>query len=784
MSDAADKSLRVNRRDFLKFAVFTGAGITLGKYLRDYTLKYETFRERWGEGPGIEAWKLSVCRQCPAGCGLRVRLVDGDAKKLDGNPLCPIARGTTCPKGQAGLQALYDPGRLLGPVRRVGARGAGQWERITWDAALAEVQSKLGALRTQGNPQALAWIAERNDATQGQLIRRFMQAYGSPNLFEFVDLRDEAARAAATFCQGIEEFPGYDLERANYILSFGTPLLESWLSPTWMARQYGHLHRGRKEHRGRFVQIESRLSPTAIKADEWIPANPGTAAALALAIAHVLIREDLYDRAFVEQRAFGFADWIDAAGKEHEGFRTLVLRDFAPDDVTKLTGVPVTTILRLARELATQKPAVAIGEQVPLSGGVALAWAVHALNALNGMVDREGGVLTQRPLPLKPLPDLARQETAQPLVATAASIPGLADAIAAGKPYPVQALFVSSSRFFAVAPESEKFFRAVGKIPFIVSFSSALDDSAAFADLILPDHSPLEKWQDVVPLPVNGAPVWAVSQPALEPLLDTRHTGEVVMELGRKLGGGVAAAFPWKDAPEVLRFVAEGLYEARRGTPFTTPYEGDWTKRLETGGWWIPSAKTFDEFWEQVLKAGGWFDPIYQYERWPRVFKTPSGKFQFVSETQPRPEIAPPQWAGNEREFPLKLHAFTVLTTGTLENPNQPFLQETLAPQVYARWENWVELNPATAQRLGFASGDSVWLESPLGKLRLRARVFAGAMPDVASVLLGHEHRGGGEFVAKRERSVADLVAYRPDAAGLPVAATTRVKLSKVMGGA
>jgi menaquinone reductase, molybdopterin-binding-like subunit len=769
MSDHDNKIKSNSRRDFIKFTGFTAAGVTLGKYLRDYALRYELFNPQWADrGPGIESRKLSVCRQCPAGCGLRVRLVDGDVKKLDGNPLCPVARGTLCPKGQAGVQSLYNPDRLVGPVRRSGPRGSGQWERIGWDEAMQEVQSKLDSLRTEGNPQSVAWIAERNDATQGRLIRRFMRAYGSPNLFEFVDMRDESARLSMNASQGVDEFPAYDMRNVNFIISFGTPVLESWLSPTWMNRQYGRLRRGRPDRRGRLVQIESRMSPTAIAADEWIPIEPGTEAALALAIAHVMIREGLYDRTFVEEHTVGFDG--------DDGFRSTVLREYSPGDVSARTGISVTIIFRLARELAAQKPALVIGEHTPLSGGISLASAVHALNALNGMIDNEGGLLTQRPLPLKPLPDLVPDETArqgltQPLIELPTVLPRVADAITESNPYPLQALFISSSRFFNVAPEAEKFYASTAKIPFIVSFSSVLDDSAAFADLILPDHSPLEKWQDAAPLPVNGRPVWAVSAPAIEPLLDTRHTGEVVMELGRNLG-----AFPWKDITEVLRFEAEGLFEARRGTPYTTPYESAWISQLETGGWWIPSARTFSEFWRQLLDNGGWFDPVYHYERWPRVLRTTSGKFEF----RPVQQFEPVKWVGSERDYPFKLKVFTVLTTAGLENPNQPFLRETLAPQVYARWKNWVELNPNTAKQLGVADKDWVWLESPLGKLRMRILTFAGAMPDVVSVMIGHEHREGGEFVIKNEGTVADLVAYRNDATNtIPLAATTRVKVYK-----
>jgi menaquinone reductase, molybdopterin-binding-like subunit len=787
MTASSDRTSGSTRRTFLKAAAATGAGVTLGALFRGYALDRDLFGERWSSGPGTETWRLGLCRQCGAGCSVRVRLVNGDARNLRGNPLCPLARGTLCPKGQAALQALYNPDRLVGPVRRVGGRGEGRWERISWSDAQTEIAGKLGALRQAGRPEALVWLAERDDATQGQLLRRFVRAYGSPNYFEFVGTRDSSARGAMRSCQGVDEFPVYDLENANFVLSFSTPLLESWMAPAWVARQYGHLHRGRPERRGRFVQIEPRLSPTAVKADQWIPIRPGTEAHLALAIAHVLIREDLYDRAFVQEHAFGFSDWTDAAGNEHEGFRAKVLRDFAPGDIAAVTGVPVTTILRLARELSGGKPSVAVGERAPLSGGLGLAWAVHTLNALNGMVDREGGVLTQRALPLKPFPEAvldepARAGLARPPLAAAAGFSGIGEALGAGASSPVEALFLSSARFLSVSPGREKFLQAVEQIPWVVSFSTALDDTAAFADLILPDHSPLEKWHDSAPLPISGAPLWAVAQPALEPLFDTRHTAEVVMDLGRSLGGPLAQAFPWSTAPEVLRFAAQGLFETRRGLPYATADEGAWMKQLEAAGWWAPSARSFEEFWDQLLRAGGWFDPLYSYEQWQRALRTPTGRFEFTSSTFPAPKIEQPQWAGDAEAFPLKLNVFTTLATGGLEDPNQPFLQEALGPHVHARWDAWVELNPQTAHALGIDNGSWVWLESPQGKVRLRAYAFPGALPDVASALIGHEHRDGGRYVTKRPAAVADLVAYRADEAGTALAATTRVKIYKARG--
>ncbi|MBI4552200.1 MAG: molybdopterin-dependent oxidoreductase, partial [Candidatus Latescibacteria bacterium] len=279
--------MKVNRREFLTFAGFTVAGVTLGRLGRDRILAHETFKESWGDGPGVEQWVRSVCGQCPAGCGLNVRVVDGHAVKIEGNELCPVSRGGLCPKGAAGLQALYDPDRLVGPVQRLGPRGSGRWKRIGWEEALRIVATRLGALRQQGQPQSVVWLTGRQSGMIGQLLRRFCEAYGTPNFLEIPDLYDETSTLVAWATHGIAAPLGYDLEHTAYLLSFGSPILESWRSPVWANRAYGRLRRGRPDRRGRFIQVESRLSPTAAKADEWIPINPGTEAALALGIAHV-----------------------------------------------------------------------------------------------------------------------------------------------------------------------------------------------------------------------------------------------------------------------------------------------------------------------------------------------------------------------------------------------------------------------------------------------------------------------------------------------------------------
>ena len=156
-----------------------------------------------------------------------------------------------------------------------------------------------------------------------------------------------------------------------------------FVSPVRMLRVYGYLRQERPGPKAKIIQIESRFSATAAKADEWVPINPGTEGALALGIAYILIREGLYDRPFVDSRTFGFEDWKDSDGKTHVGFKKLVLQEYNVDAVARVTGVPVATVLRIAKEFATHRPAIAVGQMASTNALYSLM-AVHALNALVG----------------------------------------------------------------------------------------------------------------------------------------------------------------------------------------------------------------------------------------------------------------------------------------------------------------------------------------------------------------------------------------------------------------
>ena len=393
---------KVGRRDFMRFTGGGAVGVAVsGVSLHSLASVNEALANEEVEVPGgPESWALGVCTACPAGCGLRVRKIGERAVHVQGNPHHPVNQGGLCPKGVARTQELYHPDRLKAPMKNTGDRKSPRWKAISWDEAISILTSRLKELHSSGHAQGVVLVDRSVPNVVSRLMRSFLAAYGSPNYLTMPSGLD-ALRTALYLQQGVTEPVAYDWERTRYVLSFGVNLLEGWGSPATIMRAFGRWRDPSAGRRTKFTQVEPRFSVTAARADEWVSLRPGTEAALALGIAYVLITEGLYDASFVRDHTFGFEDWRDASGRNHEGFRTLVLSEYHLQEVAAATGVPEETILRLAREFGNNRPAVALGDSQTstLTGNPYSAMAVHSLNALVGSIDSPGGVLVQAPLP-------------------------------------------------------------------------------------------------------------------------------------------------------------------------------------------------------------------------------------------------------------------------------------------------------------------------------------------------------------------------------------------------
>ena len=786
------------RREFLKVSAgVAGSAAFLGSAR---ALANTLTKENAGQlnnQPFIEEVIPTVCLLCPSGCGMLARIVNGDLVKVEGSPMHPINQGALCPKGQAAPELLYNPDRLTGPMRRVGARGDNQWETITWDEAIQSVVDKIIGLRAAGHPERAAILYGEVRGQMRAFLERFMTAIGSPNTISHDSLNIEAAKLGTLLTQGVYDLPAYDLENAHYVLSFGANMLEAGRSPQRMVSGMSYMRRGRAE-RGKVVVFDPRQGITGAKADEWISIVPGTDAALALAIANVIIKTGQFDSDFVLNYAFGFEDFTDNEGKSHKGFKSYVLENFDPRRVEQITGVPATIISRIAGEFAGNPPAVAIlpGKGGLLNGsfgGISAAMAINCLNALVGSLEKTGGVLTQRympcsewpALPIDPIAEDGRKADRADGIGTQIPVgrhayQAVAEHVLDG--YSLDVLFLYDANPIYEAPGGGKFTHTFKQIPFIVSFASFMDESAQNADLVLPEPTFLERWQDDY-IEALGYPGVALRQPVIEPLHDTMNTADFLLKVAKQIGEPVSQAFPWESYEDLLQFRLSEI-----GT--------DWETLKNLGIWLIPGYRF------QRRGAPRWLSEIIGRDR---QLAPKDGRFDFYSrelvcllaelskeelaalgagvsgDALYMPHYAPVEYIGETQNYPFVLNVVTLMSLGPYSAAaNMPSLQEISGMTVGERWDSWVEMNPEAAHELGLHNKDEVWVESPFGELKTKLRLVEGLHRDVVNLPHNQGHSAVGRWA--KDRGVNGLEILNPATepfTGVASFTNTRVKVYK-----
>jgi menaquinone reductase, molybdopterin-binding-like subunit len=708
----------MKRRSFLQISAMTAAGALLAG-CQSANEKLIPFLVPPDEGitPGLASYYASSCRSCPAGCGILVRVSEGRAKKIEGNPEHPVNGGKLCARGQAALQELYHSDRVPQPLKRSGPRGSGQFAKISWAEGLSLLTGQLKALQTQKGTDRLALVTPQLRGTLAGLVSGFLGSFGSPHHLSYELLAPDWLRAANRKSFGQGSLPWYDLAETRYLLSFGAEFVESHLSPVHYGRSFGQMRQGRDTVRGHFSYVGARLSLTGASADRWMPARPGSEGALALGLCRLILTESPFDRGA-----------LAASGLSAEGLLA-GLEDYRLPRVAQMTGLTEQVIADVAREFATTRPALAMaGEGVAFqSNGAEAVRAVGLLNLLVGNLNRPGGVA----------PDLASPEGPEHSFADLLSLVGAmrGDRIALA--------LIQGNPVHAVPPATG-FQAALARVPYVVSFSTLLDDTALQADLILPDHTALESWGDVIPLAGTRQPVVGLMQPVVTPVFDTRQFPDVLLAVASELGGSLGAALPYQSFQELLK--------------------------KQTLRRFAPGAKDSDTVWEGLLQKGGHFGK-----------KAGPGKGYRWASGAPLPAPGEPRFAGDEKQFPLHLQVYPSTAFYDGRGAALPWLQQLPDPMSTAVWDSWVEINPKTAAGLGIGFGDLVEVSSPQGSLRLPAVIYPGIRPDLVAIPLGQGQRGGGRYAQGRGVNPLGLLALGPDAAAPgPHWGATRVKVARI----
>ncbi len=655
---------------------------------------------------GLER-KTAICGLCGKSCLMNAYMKNGRLIKVEGNRSLPHASGHLCSKGAAYRQYLYHPDRLLYPMRRVGVRGEGKFERISWDEALNEISQRLLKSRCEHGAEQTVFFAGHPKWFRPQLAE-LADKFGTPNYGSESSTCAYSVRMACRSCFGTD----VSMIRPDFV---HCRTLVIWgVNRAYSDSVSGTVSFLRAVESGKnIIVIDPRITPEAQRATLHLRPFPGTDGALAMAIANVMISEELYDREFVEQYTIGFEEY-----KQH-------VQSFSPERAEKICGVPAPDIERAARMMCIERPTsmqLSASPVVHNVNGFHNCRAVLLLNALTGCYGVKGGVMS--PIASKATlkgtfagPAADRRQAERDLShslypAWAALLPSeaqlsrLAEFIGGGGDYPVRNL-VGFGLNHHMWPRPDLLEKAFDQLKLLVNVDLFMTDTCRYCDILLPASVSLEREQ----IEILGGDTVYYQPRVVDTSGEAKSDIEIIFSLARCLGFGIGSP-EMSSHDDYLRMMLEptGLsLDELRAAP---------------GGLLKSRQKSMEKSTEEI-----------------RSVKTPSGKIEFISTTLTQCGVSPlPEWRDYRKELPMEEYPF-ILATGT--RLPQLFHSRTYRMPWLAELEkiDKVEIHPKDASVLGIAQGEPVRLSTPFGSVELWADLRGECLPGVVNVYHGSESK-------------------------------------------
>jgi thiosulfate reductase/polysulfide reductase chain A len=683
----------ISRRQFLKLGSLSLGALAASQFIAPQAARAARLRM---DDPNGDGYIPTLCEMCVWRCGVRARVKDGRVVKLEGNPDNPHSKGKLCARGQSGLMNTYDPDRVLTPLIRVGKRGEGLFRKATWDEALDLTAQKMLDIKNQYGPEAMIFSSTHN-LSQVQ-FENLLYAYGSPNYGTQRSLCFNAMITAFLLTYGIEE-PSRNYDNVEFILMVGRNMMEA-ISTSETSELSRALSRGAK-----LVYLDPRYTKTASKATEWIPIRPGTDSAFLLAMISVITTNELADCEFVKKYVVG----CDGIQEE--------MRRYTPQWAEQITGVPASTVDRIAREYAAAKHNAMAHPGWRTSNFInsfQTERAIATLNALSGNVLTPGGCLSADiaaegaglgvpPQPPYPRVSALRLDGAlwkYPLVPLKLGVfQELRDAILTGEPYQAHGWFIARQNPVLSLPDRQRTLEAFGKMDFIAVVDILPNDSAWFADVILPEASYLERYDPLLPV---GDKAW-LRQPVIEPQGEAKSALWIYKQLGERLGLG-----------DFFQYTDEEDYIRQQLAPLGTSLE--------------------------EVKINGYAEMPSREQNEEIVFNTPSGKIEVYSETLAKAGFSPwPAWEAPPQPKPGTFY----LLTGKVGQHTQMGTQNNLLLHKYQD-DPRLWMHPDAAQSLGLTDGDLVQVTSEVGEVKVALKVTQAIRSDCVYLTPGFGHVSKG----------------------------------------
>jgi thiosulfate reductase/polysulfide reductase chain A len=657
----------------------------------------------------------TVCGACHSECGVLVHVKDGKAFKIEGDPNHPVSKGHCCVKGRAQHEMVHHPSRLTHPMRRIGERGAGKWEKISWDEALDGIAEKLTQLKDRYGIESFATVHGTGPRSSFAYVGLLATALGCPNQVStdfHICIVPSLVAEHATYGPMIMHENGPDHLSSNCMLLIGANPLAAHPA------QGMQILEAMRKRKAKLIVVDPRYTELASRADLWLQIRPGTDAALVLGMINIIIDEKLYDQDFVTKWCHGF-DQLKKRAQE-----------YPVQKVSEITWIPVDRIEKAARLYATTKPA-ALYRRVAVEHNTNSTQSIRAiasLIALTGNIDMPGGNLLPNHIPtevnlfellgISPRfsvsPEIAAKrlgareypltsglEAPLPFVVA----PLLHQAVRTGKPYPIKGVFLAGGNPLNMQNVKSVWNSFKDNLDLLVVADFFPVPMAEIADFVLPAATWMER-EDVCGH-LDTLSHMVARQQAIEPVGEAWDDMKIVKSLVKKIPWANQNIMFWKDTNELNEAAVRG------------------------------SGVTFEE-----LKAKGYFvNPNVKYNKYEvNGFATPTRKVELYSTIfekngyDPLPSFKEPPESPVSTPELLARYPLILFTGGRhieffhSEGRQVPAMRERIPDPL-------VEINPQTAQEYNLAEGDWVWLETPQVKgerVRLKLHVTDSVHPRMA----------------------------------------------------
>ncbi|MBI5643588.1 MAG: molybdopterin-dependent oxidoreductase [Deltaproteobacteria bacterium] len=740
----------LNRRNFIKLGAAAGAVIAVESKLGLFANAADL--ELGGRGTAVNPDKISgtawdkvvpyTCLVCNIEDGGLAFIKNGRVKKLEGNDKHVSTRGRLCAKGNAGMWHIYDPDRILYPLRRTGPRGSGKWKRVSWDEALSEVAARINDVLAKGHPNEIMikWGRERS----GGASTRFMSTLGSNTIVNHTSICESSKKIGMQPTWGPDiETP--DFSKTKYILNFGSNILEA----AYFMNPYSQrVAEGLVDNEAKLVTFDVRLSNTAGRSHEWFPLFPGTDGIVALAMANVIMQENLADTDFIDT-------WTNYPSDKLKEY----LKQFTPEMAEKYSGVPAKDIRRVAIEFAITKPATTYTYRGPAKHlyGSYNERCTMLLPIITGNIDTPGGYCLPRGMGYdqpQPKPPGGKEPS---YLSTPPDYPLAEHKVSQLTPFWIKEGKQKISLYFnymsceAFTNPAATFWQEVlmdeKLIPFSVTFSNQMNETTNIMDLVLPDVSYLER-HDPESMPSSLWPWVGIRQPVVKPLGENVEYREILKNIIHKVdpdgSKGMKKYWEFKDGEDYLRQQFDnipGLKEV-----------GGYDFLKENGVWPIygkldpATGRIVDKSGVEIVAEYGLYkkeDPNGKVKINGKTYKgfgTHDGKINIHVEEyekygfNPLPTFKPHPWhwkedgsskLGGPEDMILTTFKWNVHTQSRTGNIK-------LLSEIVHSNHAWI--NRAAADKIGVKNGDLIRITSPVGYIVTKARVTEGINPRVIAV--------------------------------------------------